>query len=328
MIDLTRIPDDYLPRTNYVPDMPISEFTRKIRGFEVGKDKNGKPVYDKWVDYYKVIWRRMVGAASERTLQSTIAPPKTSHVNTVNSMLFKQLKPVIELSAVMSSLVFDFYIKSTGKGDIRGNIVKHMPIGFEDKFRDRIAVRTLLLNCLNYKYIEIWNGLYKDAYRYDRWTIRDVRLQDFDKLKVEWSSEYPLRNFFERRQALVEIDVLVAMALGVTLEDLILMYRVQFPVLQQNENNTWYDAKGNVIFTCSKGLAGVGLDRSEWDAITKEDGPNRRTLKKGDSYTHTIEKSELYRGEPITYYPPFDRCDREEDYRIAWEHFERELGNT
>jgi len=25
----------------------------------------------------------------------------------------------------------------------------------------------------------------------------------------------------------------------------------------------------------------------------------------------------------ITYRPPFDRCDREEDYRVGWEEFKR-----
>lgn len=53
----------------------------------------------------------------------------------------------------------------------------------------------------------------------------------------------------------------IAMALVLTLVELILIYNVQFPVLQQNQDDTWYDAKGNIIFTCSKGLNGVGLVR-------------------------------------------------------------------
>jgi hypothetical protein len=27
----------------------------------------------------------------------------------------------------------------------------------------------------------------------------------------------------------------------------------------------------------------------------------------------------------IEYHAPFDRCDREEDYAVAWEHFEKRL---
>ena len=89
----------------------------------------------------------------------------------------------------------------------------------------------------------------------------------------------------------------------------------EFPVLQQNEEDTWYDQKGNIVFTCSKGLTGVGVDRSVWNGI--------KDLKDGETYEHTIEKSELYHGEKVTYFAPFEKCDRVEDYKVAWAHFEK-----
>ena len=45
----------------------------------------------------------------------------------------------------------------------------------------------------------------------------------------------------------------------------------------------------------------------------------------GETYEHIIDpkKSELYGGKKVTYYAPFDKCDRVEDYKVAWAHFER-----
>jgi hypothetical protein len=117
----------------------------------------------------------------------------------------------------------------------------------------------------------------------------------------------------------VEIDVITALALDLTVEELILIYNVQFPVLQQNEEDTWYDTKGNIVFTCSKGLAGLGVDRPIWEQI--------RSMEAGQTYTHTITKSELYQGKQTTYQAPFDKCDRVEDYKIAWKHFEEVYKN-
>ena len=111
------------------------------------------------------------------------------------------------------------------------------------------------------------------------------------------------------------IDVIVSIEMGLTLNQLLDAYKIMFPVLQQNEEDTWYDQKGNIVFTCSKGLNGVGLDRSDWDTI--------KDMKEGKIYEHTIEKSELYYGEKVTYYAPFERCDRVEDYKVAWAHFEK-----
>jgi hypothetical protein len=101
------------------------------------------------------------------------------------------------------------------------------------------------------------------------------------------------------------------------------MYKIQFPVLQQNENDTWYDAKGKIVFTCSKGLTGVGLDRSAWEAMRGEQKDKLTHLGTIPTYEHTIEKSELYRGQKQTFVAPYTCCDRIADYRRAWAFFEK-----
>ena len=191
------------------------------------------------------------------------------------------------------------------------------PLGIADKYRPALFARTLRLNCVTNRYAELWSEVWDPRYREEKWSIDDSRLASWDNLTSEWKHETPLRNYFERRQALVEIDVLAAMALGLTLDELIMMYEIQFPVLQQNENDTWYDRNGRIVFTCSKGLVGVGLDRPTWNTI-KDQHP-------GETYEHTLT-SELYNGRKITYEAPYRRCDRVADYRRAWAFFEERLG--
>ena len=110
-------------------------------------------------------------------------------------------------------------------------------------------------------------------------------------------------------------------------------YTIQFPVLQQNENDTWYDAEGKIVFTCSKGLTGVGLDRKRnvktgmlgWEDIRGEQIDENTYRGTMPTHTHTIDpaKSELYGGQQQTFVAPYTRCDRIADYRTAWAHFEK-----
>lgn len=324
VVDLGLINDQFITRTNFTPIENINSYKKRFVGFR--NAKNGIDVSSSYFDYYKLVWSRMIGPAGERTLQTSIGLPQAIHVNTVNSMIFKETNNLIEFAGLTASIVLDFFVKTIAKSDIRGNDFLSFPLGISPKYKPQLFIRTLMLNCLNKYYAPLWEESWQEAYNHDSWSKADDRLKPFNTLTPEWQWSSPLRNWYERRMALVEIDVITAMALGLTLDELILIYNVQFPVLQQNEDDTWYDQRGNIIFTCSKGLNGVGIDRPEWEKISQEINPLQRTLITGDTYTHTITKSELYQGQQITYYPPFDKCDRVEDYRRAWEWFDGVIG--
>ena len=190
-----------------------------------------------------------------------------------------------------------------------------IPLGLDKKYSEKLISRGLRLNCVHNIYSDLWSDTWGEFVNIDNWSKNDERLSSFNNLTNKWNKNSPLVNWYERRLSLIEIDVITSMGLGLSLSDLILIYNLQFPVLQQNENDTWYDQKGNIVFTCSKGLNGVGLDRSVWNTI--------RNMREGETYEHTIEKSELYHGERVTYYAPFEKCDRVEDYKVAWAHFEK-----
>jgi hypothetical protein len=302
IIDLNNLDESFVPRTNYIPG----------NAFPVSKDII--ELKFQWINSFKVSFRKMIDIVGERTIHPVILPPNVSHTNGVISVILKEDDLTVELSALCSSLVVDFYIKILGKANLYDDTIQSLFLGVSNVYKSSLKVRALLLNCLNAFYSPLWEQEWIDNYKLESWSKRNGRLKSFDSLSKKWQWETPLRNWFERRQALVEIDVITAMALGLTLEELILIYNVQFPVLQQNEDDTWYDTTGNIVFTCSKGLTGVGLDRSVWNTV--------KDLKAGETYEHTIEKSELYNGKKVIYYAPFDKCDRVEDYKVAWAHFE------
>lgn len=303
VIDLTSIGENYTPRSNYRPGITIPKFRALI-----GDDNN-------WFDSYKVAFSGMLSLTGERTLQPAIIPPKVSHINGVKTVLFENEKQTIEFAGLCASICLDFYVKSLGKSNLYGSTFEGFPLGLKDQYSNLIISRILILNCINGTYKDIWQRHWDDSFAEHSWSITDSRLKPFSSLKKIWSSDIPLRNWFERRWALIEIDVITSLSLGLSLDELILIYNVQFPILQQNEDDTWYDTKGNIVFTCSKGLTGVGVDRPVWNTI--------KDLKAGETYEHTIEKSELYHGKKVIYYGPFDKCDRVEDYKTAWAHFEK-----
>lgn len=309
IIDFNEIDENYVARTNYSPQEITAGYGSTIRGFQLDDGS-----FDDWLSYYKIAFRKMLSQAGERTLSGAIIPPKTAHVNGLISIIFRNNQTLLEFNALSDSLILDFYVKTIGASNFTESRMSGLPLGVDSKYHTALFVRTLQLNCLNKYYTPLWQESYREAFREEQWSIADERLKPFSTLTPEWSWETPLRNYFERRQALVEIDVITAMALGISLEELILMYNIQFPVLQQNEDDTWYDTRGNIVFTVSKGLVGVGLDRPDWERI--------KDMPAGETYEHTITKSELYYGDKVTYYAPFEKRDRVEDYKRAWEWFE------
>ena len=324
-LDLT-YKSEIIQRTNYIPCRSIPEYKQLIPGFPIGKDALGNQLFDCYLDYYKVTLRCMLSQSGERTLICAVLPRKTAHINAVISVIFSNRYDSVDMAGLFSSIPLDFFTKTIGIGQIGKDMLSKFPFGFQTKFQSSIRVRSLLLNCLTDKYKELWETCWNDSYMIDDWHIKEQRLKDFNKLSPHWDWDTPLRNHYERRMALIEIDVISSMSLGLSLEDLEMMYAIQFPVLQQNENDTWYDQKGNIVFTCSKGLTGVGLDRKAWESMRgslSEDGMTYTGT--SETYEHTIDpaKSELYGGQKVTYYAPYNRCDRIEDYRRAWAHFEK-----
>ena len=209
----------------------------------------------------------------------------------------------------MFSLPFDWFVKMTGKSNLQNDTIKLLPALPRNP---RIAARALLLNCLNRDYAELWREAWDEAYLRDGWLSSDPHLTPWrDHLKNEWSWNTPLRTQLDRRQALVELDVIVTKALGLSLDDLLLMYRVSFPTMRKYDADTFYDQNGRCVFSAKGGES--YLSRKEWEEI--RDMPSGEFKK---TITETVF-SDTPTERTIVYRAPFYRKDREDDYREAWE---------
>jgi hypothetical protein len=314
VIDLVEIPESFAPRCIYRQKCDSDTFTKKIPKLPWGGNFN---------DVYRIAMRRMLNISGERTLMPTVIPPGTSHINGIYSIALEQQLSV--LAGSMASLPFDFYVKITGKTNGGYNIYSAFPMLDKSKYASGIAIRSLLLNCLSSQYADLWRQELPVNISNECWSKNDKRLpQECFKLDSKWDWNTPLRTDYERRQALIEIDVLTALALNMTLEQLVTVYRIQFPVLQSYESDTWYDDNGRIVFTNNRSLTGVGFSRGEWENGIKNASAGKKFYRK--VVDDTMPGGPVER--TIEYVAPFDRCDREKDYETAWKFFEEKYKDS
>jgi len=344
-IDLENLPDNYLPRSNYFPACTKDEYlakTPKVNWVEPGELEPRLIT-----DYFRVVHRRQLSKSGERTFISTIIPAKVASLSTCLATVFRDQKAGLSFASCAASLPFDFYLKSTGKSDLYREGMGAFPI----IDIPLASIRYLALISLSSLYSSFWELFWCSDFKQQIWSIlpgsdhpgsKILPQNFFANLTPQWQRNCALRTDYARRQALLEIDVLVAQALGMTLEELLTIYRVQFPVMRQYEADTWYDQNGRIVFTPSKGLVGVGLPRKARKSDLNEDirygiqndDRNEEAIALGwediaDMKSGQVSKTFLddtLPGRPtertITYVAPFFKPNREEDYRIAWEFFQ------
>ncbi|NKR91928.1 N-6 DNA methylase [Rhodococcus hoagii] len=286
-VDLESIPEDFIPRTSYQPAKPYDDYISPYPKL------NGVPT----TRHFRLAWREMCQSGNSRTNHSAILPPGPAHVEGILSCVVENHIDLAVMAGFSGSIVGDYLIKVMGVGHVKANTISKIPHVRHHPLEFRLVHRVLRLNCLVRPYAQLWEELYDDPWQQDSWApgvgIDYAGRAPLGQVGKQWEWTTPLRRAADRRQALVEVDAIVAVMLGITAEELLTIYRTQFPVLQRYEREALYDATGRQLPTK---LA------SEY-------------RKKG-----SLKPSDLT-ADGITYQEPFIGVDRERDMKLAHRHF-------
>ena len=292
--DLEALPANAQPITQYKPAGDRTTYDRLYTHWDNSSAR----------DHYRIAWRRMAANTGERTLTPAIIPPGAAHVHPICSAGHPEdtSTTLILVSGLTSSLLTDFQIRSRARNDIHGSDFSLLPApNPHSEVATAILLRTLRLNCLTNAYADLWAECWDESF------VTDAPiLERYDERPVgpEWTADTPLRRAEDRRNAQAEIDVMVAMMLGVPIEDLCTIYRTQFAVLYDYDHGRGqgayvYDANGRQL---------PAPVRQAWE---KRQRPSANEDMPLSERTHTHPGS----GVSYVYDLPFRIRDRESDFR-------------
>lgn len=298
LLDHSLLARDFVPRSLYAANPKQQEGQSAMPHWQ------GKSLFSR----FRHMHREMVAPTGERTLVPALLPPGPAALHLVFTVAHVDHDTMVAFSGMAAGLPVDFFVKSMGVGHINVAQASLLPIPVT-AHAELIRLRALRLNALTEPFAPLWTELFHESWPTETSASDDLRAGSYSGLSPRWMWETPFRTPYARRQALVELDALAALSLNMTLDELLLIYRVQFPVLQQYERETFYDQRGKIVFTVNRGLAGVGLTRKQWQEV--------QHAQAGD------ELPEWAHDQQGPYEPPFDSCDREEDMAQAYRFFEK-----
>ena len=309
--NLEELPSQLIPRTNYQRDVDDEEYRARLDRWDA------RPYTDRW----RFVHRRMVGTGAERSVQPALVPPGTAHVNTVHSVSLSTEELTVLTAGIWSSLVVDTQQRVSGKADLQGELAKRLtgPLA-QHPLNGPIVLRTMRLNCLTRDYAPLWQRLYESVWAGDRWTSAATIVQ-LGGVEETWSPDSPLRRDLDRRQALVELDALAAIQVGVSAEALAALYRTQFAVLRKYEYSMAFDAEGRRI--CQHHQS-AGYRQSQFQQQAKDGQLPKEWRSVWNLYVKWQEDPDSvdWKGH---YTPPFYRPDREAEMTAAFNEFQRRL---
>ncbi|MFC9239036.1 Eco57I restriction-modification methylase domain-containing protein [Streptomyces decoyicus] len=296
----TELPEAYVPVTNYMRATDTATYLAAQNYW------NGEPS----TSYFRLVWRAMIPFNTYRSLLAALFPPGPAHVHTVHSMALKSNRLTALNAGFWAALPLDYLLRITSRSHLQVAEAHQMPAPDpKHPLAPALLLRTLRLNALTTHYAPLWTELFDPRWAgYEDWAnpnwphLKPLAVD----LRPTWEFNTPLRTEHERRAALVELDALVSVWLGITADQLAAIFKSRYPQLYDYESATWFDANGRKV-AADFNTYGHGQTKQDYvDLMAHLEDPE-----------HTPP--------PEGYQGPFYKADREAEMRAAHAHFQARL---
>ncbi|MFI6005095.1 hypothetical protein ACIA98_32595 [Streptomyces sp. NPDC051366] len=298
---LASLPEDAVPRTTYVRACDLPRYRAEQDQW------HGRP----YTEHFRLAWRVMIDSKNtERSLFSALIPPGPAHVDAVNSMTVADDFTTSLNAGFWATLPLDYLLRITGRSHLRASEVHKMPAPHAGHpLAIPLALRTLRLNCVTKEFGPLWEKIFRPEWsNAEAWAgmwpgpLRPLA----SDLCSTWQEATPLRTEYERRAALVELDALVSVWLGITADQLIAIYKSRYSILADREGEMWFDSIGRRI---ARDPYAYGYEQ------TKDDYEQLQA--------HLSDPTAI--PVPEGYTAPFHKADREAEMRAAHAAFQMRL---
>ncbi|WP_411072972.1 hypothetical protein [Streptomyces sp. cmx-4-25] len=267
-----------------------------------------------YTHFYRIAWRRMIAPDTERSLYIAMLPPGVSHIDGMCSSSVLDCRVDALNAGLWAGIPSDYLLRTSGDSHLNPARAAGMPAAHVGHpLAPALLLRTLRLNALTTTYADLWSELYDPKWPgYEPWAIDWPNLTtELHDVTPTWKRDTPLRTEYARRAALVEIDALVAVWLGIDADTLIAMYRARFPIMQDFDRVTWFDAAERKI-AGKHHTYGFDQTKDHWTQF--------------EAYQEAFEKDpETTVPVPDSYTAPFYKADREREMRAAHAYFKQRL---
>ncbi|MFG2406146.1 hypothetical protein ACGFR8_17755 [Streptomyces brevispora] len=299
-IDLEEIDPDFIPATKIARSCNRQEFEGKSG---VWKLWNGRP----HARHYRLAFRGMNDGKTERVLNAAIIPPGATHIHGINSIAFRNDVDLVASAGFWASIPLDYIVRAYAIKNLSARDAVRLPSATTGHpLQADLLLRSARLNFLSSAYAPLWQSIFNEDWESYSWAIDWPNIAPLGAVQNEWTPATPLRSEYSRRAALVELDALVSVWIGVPAESLIAAFRARLSLLSERENMMWFDASG-------RQLAG---DRHSFGS--------RQSKQHFDQLQQFLASS----GKdfiPDGYTAPFYKADREAEMREAHTYFQKRL---